>query len=264
MLVDHAGMRHTATILIIASVLVFIGCARDPGAPVLHQTAPISAILAGIEDGEVSCGELLNMGDFGIGTFDGIDGELILVDGICWQAAHDGQLHRVGPTRRTPWAAVTRFQARRVEHLTAPATGDRLDQTLDRLLPPDNRCHAIRIDGTFTAVKVRSFPRQQPPYPRLATITDQQRVYDHVQVEGTLIGFRMPSWSAGTSVPGYHFHFVDHARSVGGHVLAATIDRAVVGFMDIPSLQVDVPRSRAFAEADLLDKGQELERIERR
>lgn len=263
---DPRRQTPDARLLLAAFLLLwcFPGCSRDPGAAVLHQTAPIRAILAGVDDGEVACGDLHRLGDFGIGTFDGIDGEMILVDGVCWQAAADGRLYRAGPTRRTPWAAVTRFLPQRSERLPQQAAGERLDQVVDHLLPPDNRCHAIRIDGRFAAVKVRSFPRQQPPYPRLATITDQQQVYDHVQIDGTLIGFRMPGWSEGVSVPGYHFHFIDRARTVGGHVLAATLAQGDVAIMDLPTLQVAVPRSRAFAEADLVDRGRELDRVERK
>lgn len=254
--------RHP--VILLTAVLCLCSCARDRGEAVLHQTAPIRAILAGIDEGEITCGELARHGDFGIGTFDGIDGEMILADGDCWQAASDGRLYRAGTGRRTPWAAVTRFQAQRVERLPEQAAGEALDQLIDRLLPADNRCHAIRIDGRFTAVKVRSFPRQHPPYPRLAAITGQQQVYDHVQVDGSLIGFRMPGWSEGASVPGYHFHFIDRAHAIGGHVLAATIQRATISTMDLPTLEVAVPRSRAFAEADLPDRGRELEQVERR
>jgi acetolactate decarboxylase len=263
--VINPNTMRQVLVLVLSCLLFSAGCARHQGHPaILHQSAPICAILAGVDEGEVTCGEVQHWGDFGIGTFDGIDGEMILVDGECWQAASDGRLYPAPPQGKTPWAAVTTFAPHRREPLAPMAAGESLEQHLDRQMPPDNRCHAIRITGTFTAVKVRSFPRQSPPYPRLADIADQQRIFDHVQVQGSLIGYRMPSWTEGASVPGYHFHFIDKTRSLGGHVLHALIDTATLEVMDLASIQVDIPRSSDFSNADLSDRGQELNRVEKR
>ena len=50
----------------------------------------MTALLDGIYDGEMTIGELLGKGNFGIGTFDALDGEMIILDGVCYQLRGDG------------------------------------------------------------------------------------------------------------------------------------------------------------------------------
>lgn len=48
---------------------------------ILYQVSTINALLEGIYDGDTSYGELKQHGDFGIGTFSGLDGGMIELDG---------------------------------------------------------------------------------------------------------------------------------------------------------------------------------------
>ena len=52
---------------------------REPH--VIFQTSTIDALLDGAYDGEVTFGQLRDHGDFGLGTFEACDGEMIAVEG---------------------------------------------------------------------------------------------------------------------------------------------------------------------------------------
>lgn len=240
--------------------LVASADALPPGT--VYQTAPIGALLGGLYNGDISVSRLLTLGDFGIGTFNGLDGEMIIADGHCWQVTSTGLLRAASNEQLTPWAAVTRFVPQKSLFVINHSPEELLASTLDRFLPSDNRGYAIRIHGNFTSVKVRSFPVQNPPFSRLGAITNQQHIFDHVQIQGTCIGFRMPAWSQGFSIPGYHFHFIDQAHTIGGHVLAAAIDTVTVDIMDISDLRLSIPLTDDFSHADLSDHGAELQQVE--
>jgi acetolactate decarboxylase len=163
--------------------------------------------------------ELLRQGDFGLGTLDRLDGELIVLDGRAYQVRGDGVVVDVGPDRSTPFAMVTpfapdgEFPCPRVDNLSD------LDARLDEALGPQNNFLAVRVDGRFAPITLRSVHRQEPPYWPLVEVVKGQSVWTHGEVRGTLVGFRSPAWVGGLNVPGYHWHFLSDDRTVGGHVL---------------------------------------------
>jgi len=60
----------------------------------LFQTSTVQALLGGAFDGDVTLGEILQQGDLGLGTLDGLDGELIVLEGQAWKANLDATLIR--------------------------------------------------------------------------------------------------------------------------------------------------------------------------
>src|ERR671910_3269594 len=76
----------------------------------LFQTSTIDALLEGKYDGDVSFAELEERGDFGLGTLDALDGEMIALDGDFYQIDSDGLVNPVGKTTKTPFAVVTIFE----------------------------------------------------------------------------------------------------------------------------------------------------------
>ena len=59
----------------------------------------------------MSVSELLKLGDFGLGTLDHLDGEMIVLDGKVYQIRGDGAVLDVGFDRSTPFGVVKRFKA---------------------------------------------------------------------------------------------------------------------------------------------------------
>jgi len=58
----------------------------------IYQVSTSGALVQGVYQGCVRVADLKRHGDFGLGTFDSLDGEGIMVDGTCWQACSDGSV----------------------------------------------------------------------------------------------------------------------------------------------------------------------------
>ena len=208
---------------------------------VLFQASTIGALLDGAYEGDVSVGELAEHGDLGLGTFDHLDGEMIVVDGEVLRADFDGDVAPVEPRTKTPFAAVTWFDPGVVHELGEPLPHADLLRTLDGLVGDVGSSCAVRIDGEFTRVRARSVPRQQPPYRPLAEVVADQHVFELAASSGTLVGFRFPDFAEGIEVAGYHLHFVTAGRDRGGHVLECDL-RGGTARVDVSSdLHVELP-----------------------
>jgi acetolactate decarboxylase len=186
---------------------------------VLFQASTIGALLDGAYEGDLSFAELAEHGDLGLGTLNGLDGEMIAVDGDFYRADVEGRIHPVGAAERTPFAVVTCFEPSIEAEIEGPLSHRGLLARLDQLIPTGAASCAVRLDGVFELVRARSVPRQQPPYRPLTEVVADQREFELADVEGTMLGFRFPSYVEGIEVAGYHLHFVDAARERGGHVL---------------------------------------------
>jgi acetolactate decarboxylase len=190
---------------------------REPH--VLFQASTIGALLDGAYDGDLTFAELAEHGDLGLGTLNGLDGEMIALDGRFYRADVEGRVHPVAAGERTPFAVVTRFEPTVEAELDGPLAHEQLLARLDDLVPASASSCAIRLDGEFELVRARSVPRQSPPYRPLIEVVAEQHEFDLREVSGTMLGFRFPSYVEGIEVAGYHLHFIDEARERGGHVL---------------------------------------------
>jgi len=209
----------------------------------LFQTSTIDALLSGHFDGDVTVDELTARGDLGLGTLNGCDGELIVLDGRAWQARLDGSLAAVPGAAMTPFAVVVPFACDHRMELEGPLDFDALAERLDSADRSGAAGAAVRVEGRFARLKVRSVPRQQPPYPPLADVIAQQQVTELEQVEGTLMGFRFPGPLDGLEVRGWHLHFATADRARGGHVLACELERGIAELDHSSRLRVELPPS---------------------
>jgi acetolactate decarboxylase len=243
------------------------GTTEAPDVDALHevfQNSTINALLEGVYDGSMTYGELRRHGDFGLGTFNALDGEMIAFDGDFYQVRSDGKVYPVADDQHTPFATVLFFQPAVQRSLTGPIDFEHLQTVLDGLTEGPNLFYAVRIDGDFTAVTVRSVPRQQKPYAPLAEVAKTQPVFHLGDVRGTLVGFRFPDFARGLNVPGFHLHFLTEDRKAGGHVLDLVLARGALAVDASARFHLELPTDPAFLHADLgHDHGAELDRAER-
>ncbi len=231
---------------------------------VLYQISTIDALLVGDFDGEVTYGEVRQHGDFGIGTFNGLDGEMLQLDGNVYKIRSDGNVYPVPDSTRTPFAAVTYFEADTVLSLPQSISFEALCTLIDSLIPTENIFYAIKITGEFDYVKARSVPRQSKPYQPMVEIVKTQPTFEFQNVRGTLMGFRTPPFMKGLNVPGYHLHFITDDHKRGGHVLACTIGQATLSIDYTSAFHMVLPNSSSFSQIDLTqDKQEELEKVEK-
>ncbi|MEZ4705577.1 MAG: acetolactate decarboxylase [Caldilineaceae bacterium] len=238
-------------ITLLLFVTLLAGCTyalptASSNADTLFQTSTLSALQAGAYDGELTIGQLKQHGDFGLGTFSALDGEMVMVDGALYRVDDRGVVHIVDDAATTPFAAVTFFEPDENEPLPAAFTCSQLQDYLDTHLPLQNVPYALRIAGEFSTLTVRSVPAQQKPYPALADALANQVVFAQQNISGALIGFRLPAYLAGANVAGYHFHFISDDRQVGGHVLDCATESVTVSADDITSIQIGLLPHVAF------------------
>lgn len=240
-----------------------VACLAGGNADGVYQVSVIDALLAGAYDGTVSMEQLTRRGDFGLGTFNGLDGEMIVLDGQVWRVAVDGTPRKVPGQDMTPFASVVRFEPD-MQLSAGPCAGlDALNGQLDRSLPTANLFYAARLNARFSFVRTRSVPAQTKPYPPLAEVVRHQAVFELEEVEGTLVGLRCPPFAKGVNVPGWHWHFLSADRRSGGHVLDLAFGGGELSVDVLRGLRLELPDQPGFAGADLAtDRAEELERVE--
>jgi acetolactate decarboxylase len=230
----------------------------------LYQVSTIDALMQGVYEGVQPFSEVKKHGDFGIGTFDALDGEMIAVDGKFYQARYDGSVNLVDNAMTTPLAMVTFFERDMVLRTDRPMNFSEFSSEISAKLPSRNMIYAVRIDGTFPVMKVRSIPRQQKPYPALVDAARNQSVYTYLNATGTVAGLYMPSFFKGLNVEGFHLHFISADKKTGGHILDMTLRSGTTAELDItPRFDISLPTSGAFAGADLTkETGADLAKVE--
>ena len=230
----------------------------------LFQTSTVDALLEGTYEGDVSFAELGDHGDFGLGTFDALDGEMICLDGTFFQAKADGRAYAVDEQARTPFAVVTLFEPDTSQTLSTPMDFQTFCDHLDGVIGGGTVCAAIRMDGRFEYVKTRSVPRQHNPYPPLIEVVKDQPTFELRDVSGSLVGFRFPDYAQGLNVSGYHFHFITADRSAGGHVLGCRLAHGKLYIDHEGDLRLELPPEVGLPTPDQsAAKGETLDRIEK-
>ena len=230
----------------------------------VYQSSTINALLEGVYDGTMTYGQLRKHGDFGIGTFNGLDGEMIGFDSHFWQITADGRAHTVPDEYQTPFATVLFFNPHIQQKLEGPLDYSGLCRLMDGIIESANLFSAIRIDGRFHHIRTRSVSRQTKPYPPLTAVTENQPVFDLNEVSGTLAGFRFPEFADGMNVPGYHLHFLSDDRLTGGHVLALEIEHARLAIDDTSNFHIELPTDASFLSADLGgNRSDDIEMVEK-
>jgi len=234
-----------------------------PAVPPLYITAPIAALVEGIFRADTTIGDLRSHGDFGIGTFNDLDGEMVVLDGVVYQLRIEGEAGIVADDVLTPFACVTRFTGDTEERFDTPRDATGFERALTDLLPTRNLVYAVRVDGVFDHVRARSVPRQDN-YRPLAEVAAVQRVFEFEAVRGTLVGFWSPGFMTSVHVPGFHLHFLTEDRKHGGHLLAASPRDVTVRIQHAASILLGLPMTLDFLTADLTrDIAADLHRVEK-
>jgi acetolactate decarboxylase len=211
----------------------------------------LPALSLGLYDGELTFNELLQHGNFGIGTFNSLDGELVILDGKAWRVRSDGNVSRVNGKTLTPFAAVVNFAPNQVSRVWQNTEYSTLQKQLSQILPSPNLPYAIAIRGTFSRIKVRSVPTQTKPYRPLAEVVKSQSVWEWKNIRGTLVGFRFPSYLSGVNLADFHFHFISDDKTLGGHLLDCTLQRGQIEVQSLRGFDMVLPESKEFDAANL-------------
>ncbi len=216
------------------------------------QVSILDGLLASRFDGCLSCRELLTYGDFGIGTFDRMDGEMIIVDGGLYQGKTDGKVYTPNPDVSTPFATVCRFVPDLTWSVSEPLDMEALKKMIDENATNQNVFCAVRVEGFFSYIKTHALPVQSKPYRPVAQVVKSCPQFEMTDVSGTIVGFRSPPYVRGINDPGYHLHFLSEDKSRGGHVLTFDMKRGECAVDLLSKHLVVLPdNGTALADVDL-------------
>ncbi len=221
----------------------------------IYQVAPIAALAKGVYDGNYTYGELKKHGDFGLGTFLDLEGEMVALDGKFYQMLDNGHLKLVDNSEVVPFAEVSYFVPTIKNRQLAPQEnlGD-LENNLLTMFQNKNVPYAVKITGTFKMLKLRVVRKQNPPFKSLADAAKNQAIFNLENIKGTIVGYWFPAYLSNIAVTGFHFHFINKDRTHGGHILALDMSDGALSMEQMTNLQLAFPNTKSFADADLLDK----------
>lgn len=213
------------------AILTVSSCEKETvSADSIAQVARLDSLSAGQYDGLVSYEKLNTYGNFGLGTFDKLDGEMIYLDNEFYRVRTDGKAYAVEGSATAPFANITYFEIDQSDLLEDTLSYSQLQTYLDSVITDKSGYYAIKIAGQFKMVKTRSVHAQDKPYPPLSEVVEDQTVFEFENISGTMVGFRFPDEVGGANVQGYHFHFITADRQHGGHLLdcqTATLDISI-------------------------------------
>ena len=216
----------------------------------LFQISTSTALVEGLYQGAVNVATIKEHGDFGLGTFENVDGEMIVLDGHVYQALSNGQVHEAPDAELVPFAVVTHFTPEKSFKLAKISSMDNLFEQLEAHRKSDNVFFAIKGKGTFAWVKVRSVGKTAPGT-RFDEVAKKQKEFEFENIAGTLVGFWTPTYASAINIPGYHLHFISDDRKAGGHHLnirGQQIDMQLNLELDF---RMALPETAAFLQANL-------------
>ncbi|WP_185716152.1 acetolactate decarboxylase [Larkinella knui] len=233
-----------------------------PAPDFMYQYSIIDALLAGVFDGNLTLGELKTKGDFGIGTFNRVDGELIVDQGKVYQISHDGSIHEMADQDSTSIAFVKFFKADTSFMVKNTELGQ-LEKDLMAALPA-NEMYAIRMKGHFSKLTSRAPGPAKKPYPTLKDhLAKAQYLFNLTNTRGVVVGFLLPGYLAKVNVPGFHFHYLADDHKSGGHIFDFTATELTVEIDKIKGYSVELNTNADFDKISLdKDRQEELKKIE--
>jgi acetolactate decarboxylase len=243
---EIARTGGTASSVVTAALGQYLGVSVHT----LFQVSTSGALVAGVYNREVSVKSILDHGDFGLGTFANLDGEMVVLEGRVYQVTGAGKVSEAPHDAGAPFAVVTRFSPE-IDVAIQGVTGFAdLESRCDHYRASGNIFYAIRLDGQFGQVRTRAV---NPPQPgtRLVDAAKAQSEFSFKDVEGTLVGLWSPGFSSAFSVAGYHFHFLSQDRQAGGHLLDVEATSLRLRLEPLNNFHLALPESEAFLKADL-------------
>lgn len=232
----------------------------------IHQISLLQGLMLGDYYGSISVKELKQMGDTGIGTFDKLNGELIMTDGVVYRAKGDGGVEIVDDSELIPFANVTIFDNDENSDLNNVKDLDDLLTILNNKVNNynSNQYCMAKITGTFTKMNVRSELAQKAPYkPLVDVLKTDQTFFDYENVEGTVVALYMPPYMNTINTTGWHLHFISKDKTKGGHLLNLEINKSTLSLDYTSNFNMHLPDGEFFKSLDLtIDQEDDIKEVE--
>lgn len=185
----------------------------------LYEHGTLASLMAGNFDGTVKVGDLLKHGSTGIGTFTGLDGEVIIINNDVYQAVSTGKVNHITDMNATMPFASVHFPADQQELNLTDVDFAKLNGAFVKEHQLNNVFAFLQLSGSFDHVKIRIAPKQEKPYPTLLQVAQKQPEFTRDHVSGTILGYYAPEIFGTITAAGWHLHFISDDRQFAGHLL---------------------------------------------
>jgi alpha-acetolactate decarboxylase len=222
----------------------------------LFQASTIFALMSGNFDYTISIEYFLKNGDTGIGSYNGLNGEAIFLDGVAYNATASGNVKIMDiPQTGVTFGEITRFvDSPDIQPIEVgpfkdfQEISDKLSQAV--LSRGSNYFYVIKAEGLFSSITVRSAFKQRKPFRAMDLVVKEMKYFTYQNIEGTLVGVYSPSYADGLAVKGWHLHFLSKDKTKGGHVTDLAGEKALVKANVMDKFEVKLPSNHEFASAD--------------
>ena len=222
----------------------------------MYQVSLMQAFMHGEYNGVISVGDLKSHGDTGLGTVEGVNGEMIILDGVVYQAAADGSINVMSDNETVPFATITSFdEDGNIANITAKNFDDltgQLDKTIEKY--GTNNMYVVKIKGDFSNITVRSVEKQEKPYKEFTQVAAvDQKVFNHTDQTGTVVAVYFPEYMNELNMHGWHLHFLSDDKTKGGHVLGFSNLKGSAQIDEIHEFNMILPTDDTFAKMNFTE-----------
>ena len=220
----------------------------------IYQVALLQSLTQGYYDGIIKVSELKEHGDIGIGTFEGVNGEMIVLDGTVYQALGDGTVQVAADDETVPFSNVTFFDKDGSVELSDINDVNALKEKLNAMVEENgkNLFYFVKMSGTFEKMNVRSEIKQEKPYKTLdKALETDQREFSYDNITGTVVALYCPDYMNGLNTPGWHFHFISDDKTKGGHLLDLQFAKATAEYDATPEFDMCLTDNGDFQQMKL-------------
>jgi acetolactate decarboxylase len=252
------------TYVFVGLIYVFLSFSQETS---LYQFSTFSALSNGLYESSISLEKIKDFGDFGIGTYNSLDGELILYNGKFLRAKADSinhkQVEEVRIYEKTPFIELVQFKSDTAFTINKQLDLNLLDSIISAFVPTKNIMYAVRVEAKFNKLKCRSVSKQVKPYKKLVEAVKDQKIWKFESLNAVLIGFYMPDYMKDINVPGYHWHAISTDERFGGHLLDFECSEAKVEICFVHNFKLQLPSNTDFNNSTLKCSKQETDYIEK-
>ena len=233
----------------------------------IYQVSTLQALAMGHTRSVIDVAELKKHGNTGLGTFEGVNGEMIVVDGQCFRAKEDGYVVVADDDMGVPFASVCnsvgniRFDVQEMCSIEELKT--LLTIKIEELFGL-NSMHMVRIDGKFEVIDARSEEAYRAIHVSLKDMLQKtQRSFRFNNVTGTLVCVYYPDFMDGINASGWHIHFISDDRQEGGHVFEMKMTSGHACLDKISIIEIQLPNDPVFDTYSLKEaSGDDIKKVE--
>jgi len=224
--------------------------ATIPKSDKIYQYSVFTAIANKIYDGNLTVKELKQKGNHGIGTFNQLNGEMVITDGIVYQILSDGTIRQPSDLELIPFTVAAFYDEDFKQDIYNITSFKDLEARLIQMASLNNIGAAIRIQGKFDYIRYGGADKQLKPYKNtLSDALKNRPIEEKENVKGTLVGFWYPEYFGVMNVLGLHLHFISDTKDFGGHLLDLKSSKLTAGIDLCSGYDIEIINTPEFTES---------------